>query len=131
VYLRHLREPGGILAFHVSNRTLDLPLVVRAVAESLGLRSALIRSEAKDDLAAPSVGPSLAPSKLAPFGSSPVVPSPTVSSLVAPSTWVLVARDAEVLESPAILERALELGPADPACLWTDQRASLLRAMRW
>lgn len=43
VYLKHL-APDGTLALHVSNRYLDLPPVVEAVAASLGLRSGAIAS---------------------------------------------------------------------------------------
>lgn len=44
VYLRHLK-PGGTLALHVSNRYLDLPPVVRGVAQSLGLRATVVASQ--------------------------------------------------------------------------------------
>jgi len=45
VYFRHLR-PGGIIAVHVTNKYLDLPSVVQAVAESLGKQALLIHSVA-------------------------------------------------------------------------------------
>ncbi|MCC6474153.1 MAG: hypothetical protein IT514_10455, partial [Burkholderiales bacterium] len=41
VYLRHLAE-GGVVAFHVTNRYLDLPPVVKLLAERRGLASALV-----------------------------------------------------------------------------------------
>ncbi|QIM52064.1 fused MFS/spermidine synthase [Hydrogenophaga crocea] len=44
VYLSHLR-PGGIVAFHVTNRFLNLPPVVAAIAQAQGLQVAHIRDE--------------------------------------------------------------------------------------
>lgn len=44
VYLRHMR-PDGIIAFHVTNRFLNLPPVVQAIARALGLHVAHIRDE--------------------------------------------------------------------------------------
>ena len=45
IYLRHLRQPGGILAVHISNRYIDLVPVVHGYAERHGLASAMITSE--------------------------------------------------------------------------------------
>ncbi len=51
VYLRHLK-PGGVIAFHVTNRFLDLPPVVKRIAGERGLHAALISDDADDsDLA--------------------------------------------------------------------------------
>jgi SAM-dependent methyltransferase len=47
VYLRHMK-PRGVIAFHVTNRYLDLVPVVKALAEAHGLASTLIRDETKD-----------------------------------------------------------------------------------
>jgi SAM-dependent methyltransferase len=47
LYRRHLR-PGGVVAFHVSNRYLDLAPVVRQLADHAGMRSILISNG--DDL---------------------------------------------------------------------------------
>lgn len=44
VYLRHMR-PSGIIAFHVTNRFLNLPPVVESIARSHGLHVAHIRDE--------------------------------------------------------------------------------------
>lgn len=48
LYLSHLRSPEGVLAFHVSNRYLDLAPVVRQLAQEVGCAAILIRSP-KDD----------------------------------------------------------------------------------
>lgn len=44
IYLRHMR-PEGIIAFHVTNRFLDIPPVVEAIAHAHGLHVAHIRDE--------------------------------------------------------------------------------------
>jgi SAM-dependent methyltransferase len=47
VYLKHLK-PGGVIAFHVTNRFLRLAPVVKAIADEAGLASALIVDEAEN-----------------------------------------------------------------------------------
>lgn len=44
IYLRHMR-PDGIIAFHVTNRFLNIPPVVDTIARSMGLHVAHIRDE--------------------------------------------------------------------------------------
>ncbi|MEO7244003.1 MAG: fused MFS/spermidine synthase, partial [Rubrivivax sp.] len=46
VYLRHLR-PDGVLAFHLTNRHLDLPPVVVEIARVQGLASMLVHDDAE------------------------------------------------------------------------------------
>jgi hypothetical protein len=51
VYLRHMK-PGGVVAFHVTNRFLHLAPVVKRIADERGLHTALISDDAEDsDLA--------------------------------------------------------------------------------
>ena len=51
VYLRHVK-PGGVIAFHVTNRFLDLAPVVKRIAGEHDLHVALISDDAEDsDLA--------------------------------------------------------------------------------
>ena len=51
VYLRHMK-PGGVIAFHVTNRFLHLAPVVKRIAEEHDLHVALISDDAEDsDLA--------------------------------------------------------------------------------
>ena len=66
VYLRHL-APGGVLAFHLTNRHLDLPPVLLAIARAKGLAAAWVRDEAENN------------------------------DLLRPTDWVLLSRDAERL----------------------------------
>jgi hypothetical protein len=49
VYRRHVRQ-GGIIAFHVTNRYLDLVPVVRKLAEAHGLRAVLVADDGDDAL---------------------------------------------------------------------------------
>ena len=49
VYRRHMK-PGGVIAFHVTNRYLDLAPVVQALAEAQGLAVLQIRDETKDGM---------------------------------------------------------------------------------
>jgi hypothetical protein len=46
VYLRHL-QPQGVLAFHLTNRHLDLPPVLFAIAQAKGLHALLVRDAAE------------------------------------------------------------------------------------
>ena len=47
VYLRHVK-PGGVIAFHTTNRFLRLAPVVKRIAGELGLHVALIDDDARD-----------------------------------------------------------------------------------
>ncbi len=49
IYLRHMK-PGGVIAFHVTNRYLDLVPVVQALADAHGLAAVQIRDETKNKL---------------------------------------------------------------------------------
>ncbi len=50
VYLRHL-DQDGVLAFHLSNRHLDLPSVVLRLAEELGINACQVHDDGDDDIA--------------------------------------------------------------------------------
>ncbi|MGH8732756.1 MAG: fused MFS/spermidine synthase, partial [Burkholderiales bacterium] len=75
-YLRHVK-PDGIVAFHVSNRFLDLIPVVARLAQEHGAHSALV----KDD------------------------PDEETDHRRSRSDWVLVSRDAAALKRKTIVER--------------------------
>ena len=49
IYLRHLRQPDGILAVHISNRYIDLIPVVHGYAKRHGLASAMITSNEDEE----------------------------------------------------------------------------------
>ncbi len=47
LYLQHLHEPNGILAVHVSNKTLDLAPVVARLADDFGLAAVQVNAKAR------------------------------------------------------------------------------------
>ena len=49
IYKRHMK-PGGVIAFHVTNRYLDLVPVVKALADAQGLAAILMRDDTKDGM---------------------------------------------------------------------------------
>jgi hypothetical protein len=100
VYRQRL-APGGVLAFHISNRALNLEPVVRALAEHLGWRAGLVIS-AQD----PALGEDS-------------------------SRWVLITDNAEFLAKPAVAENLMgwSLPPRAPV-LWTDDFASLWHVLK-
>ena len=48
LYLRHLKQPDGVLAIHISNLHLELTMVMRAIVERFDLDAAYVRSEKTD-----------------------------------------------------------------------------------
>jgi len=102
LYLAHLRA-GGILAFHVSNRHVDLEPVLSDLARDAGL-AALIQLE-----------PAVAPEDAARGR--------------VPSRWVAVARAREDLGALVTDPRwhAPRPGRGTP---WTDERSSVLAVLR-
>jgi hypothetical protein len=54
LYLRQLRNPGGLLAIHVTNRVLDLKPVIWNLAESLGLAAVLVSTPGDKTMTFPS-----------------------------------------------------------------------------
>ncbi|MGK6310624.1 spermidine synthase [Variovorax sp. DT-64] len=89
VYLRHL-QPGGVIAFHVSNRYLVLAPVVEKIALAKGLHAVLV-----DDL-------------------------PDKSTHFDPTDWVLVSRDRQALERPPIAGATSAFPQIEGLKAWTD-----------
>ncbi len=111
LYERHL-APNGVIAAHLSNRSLDLTPVVYQLADSLGFTALQFQQ--------------LEPPK---------------SGLVTRSSWMVLSRDTEFLErlvaetKPLRDNRRLELFRGDPARyrripLWTDRHSDLVRLLR-
>jgi hypothetical protein len=100
LYVRHLR-PGGIIAFHVSNRYLALEPVVQQEAAHAGLHSALIESDDDD------------------------------SRDEYEAAWVLVTSDESFLAQPAVRMSTSEIDTIKGLRLWTDDYNSLLPLLRW
>ncbi len=99
LYRRHL-APGGIIAFHVSNRYLDLPPVVKKLADNAGLEAVLITSEdaSGHDLFT--------------------------------SDWVLVTSNTQFLDRPELEKGRQEITVPKRLRLWTDDYNSLLPILR-
>ena len=94
VYRRHL-APGGIVAFHVSNRFLALAPVVEQLARNAGMQAVRVSTPA--DLA----------------------------RQVFQSEWVLVTANAEFLANPAVVRARQPIDVPSGLRLWTDDYSSL------
>lgn len=103
LYLRVL-APRGLMAFHLSNRHLDLVPVVAALARDLGLAGRVRADEraSDEDWAAGRF----------------------------PSTWVALARQAADL-GPLVQAPRWRPLPSSDARPWTDDYSNLIRAFRW
>ena len=99
VYLRHLR-PGGIVAFHVTNRFLALAPVVAKIAESKGLHAVLVHDDTAN------------------------------TAWLLDTDWVLVAREAEALRREPVGAAASAIAPVAGARPWTDDFNNLLGILK-
>jgi SAM-dependent methyltransferase len=102
VYLRHMKA-DGIVAFHVSNRFLDLAPVVARLAGEQGAHAVRIEDDPLED-------------------------DPSARSH---SDWVLVSRSAKALAARAIAERGA-LPAEDRAAwrTWTDDYSNLVQILK-
>jgi SAM-dependent methyltransferase len=101
-YLRHVK-PDGIVAFHVSNRFLDLIPVVARLAKEHGAHVTLVRDDPDDDDA----------------------------SERSRSDWVLVSRDAQALKHEAIVDAgAVEAEDRPEWRTWTDDYSNLIQILK-
>jgi hypothetical protein len=100
VYLRHM-HPDGIVAFHVTNRYLDLPPVVKQIAESLGLPSALITHDPDES-----------------------------DWRYSRTDWMLVTRNRDFLASHAVRKAETPVSIPKRLSLWTDDFNNLLRILK-
>jgi spermidine synthase len=102
VYLRHMK-PDGIVAFHVSNRFLDLVPVVARIAEEHGARAVLVQDDPEED---------------DPSGRSR-------------SDWVLVSRRGEALAAKPIAEKdSIPAGDRPDWRTWTDDYSNLIEILK-
>lgn len=99
VYLRHVK-PDGVLAFHVTNRFLQLAPVVERIAEEYGLHTVLVVDDVDD------------------------------SSSLAKTDWVLVSRDAERLAHREIATAATEISRIPSLQVWTDDFNNLYQILK-
>lgn len=99
VYLRHM-QPGGVIAFHVSNRYLALAPVVDKIARAKGLHAAL------------------------------VVDQPDKSTSLHETDWVLVSRDPQALVRDPIRGATSVLEPIPGQKPWTDDFNNLFSVLK-
>jgi spermidine synthase len=101
LYRKHL-QPTGVIAFHISNRHLDLAPVVKRLAGDAGMKAVRVRFE----------------------------PAAGNLTLEHASEYVLLTRDERFLQDPVIRERG-EAIDAGGVTTWTDDHSNLLAALRW
>ncbi len=102
-YVDHL-APGGVLAFHVSNRYFDLAPVLGTVSDEIGLYG-VFKNDAPDPAAQRDGHLS--------------------------SEWVFLSRSSSPLDRMTRGEGWYHLEDAGTAPLWTDSFSDLLGAFRW
>jgi len=95
LYRQHL-APGGIIAFHISNRHVDLEAPIWLLARSAGMKAVTISSASKDERGEFS------------------------------ATWMLLSDDAGFLARPEIARAARQPEQIAGLRLWTDDFSSLL-----
>ncbi|MDP3449576.1 MAG: hypothetical protein Q8R87_03265, partial [Anaerolineaceae bacterium] len=101
VYLQTL-APDGLIAAHISNNRLDLRPVFWLLAEYYNLEMAIIQTAAQDG-----------------------------DSASSQSVWVLLTRDAELLQNPAFANQIDRLkGFRRDIRLWTDDYSNLIQLLR-
>ena len=101
VYLRHMK-PDGIVAFHVSNRFLNLVPVVARLAKEHGAHVVLVSDRGKDD-----------------------------DDDHTTTDWVLVSRDPKALEAPEIKAASPEAAEDEPGWrTWSDDYSNLVQILR-
>jgi SAM-dependent methyltransferase len=104
LYLRHMK-PDGIVAFHVSNRFLNLIPVVARIAREEGAHAALVTDEPDVDLAG--------------------------RAERARTDWVLVSRSAAALAGPRIEEAGAVPAEDQPSWrTWTDDYSNLVQILK-
>ena len=99
LFFKHLK-PDGILAFHISNRFLDLKPVLANIAQANGLVVRLVTDSPGDD------------------------------SSASITDWVLLARSVEVFDDARLAEVAEAIEPNPDFSLWTDQFNNLIDVLK-
>jgi predicted O-methyltransferase YrrM len=99
IYKRHL-APGGILAFHISNRHVDLEPAISLLAKAAGMQARTVQSFADD--------------RLGEFN----------------ATWVLMTSNGAFLTLPAIASHTRPTEQRAGLRLWTDDYSTLLALLR-
>jgi spermidine synthase len=101
IYLKHMKS-DGIVAFHVSNRFLDLIPVVARIAKEQGAHAVLVNDDPDDE----------------------------DESLRSRSDWVLVSRDPAALKREPIAESSSEAEDQPRWRTWTDDYSNLIQILK-
>jgi hypothetical protein len=104
LYQQHL-APGGIIAFHISNKFLNLGPVVRELAQSAGLQTVLVGSAPNDDKE---------------FDTGEYT-----------ADWVLVTANKNFLSNEKVVEAGGEILVNAAVRPWTDDYNSVLPLLNW
>lgn len=105
--------PGGVIAFHVSNRYLELRPILAGIATDLDAEPGMeVRAITRDDTATGFTDAEKAEGKEA-------------------TTWVLLARRLEDFRGLADGERWIIMGAAPETPRWTDDFSNILSVFRW
>ena len=99
LYRRHMK-PGGVIAFHVTNRFLELAPVVELLARTQGLHVLRIEDGG---------------------GENP---------LASISDWVLLSDNAALLADPQLADAATPIPPRPGSRLWTDDFNNLVQVLK-
>jgi SAM-dependent methyltransferase len=100
LYRRHL-QPGGIIAFHVSNRYIDLEPVVAAIAHDAGLQAMSVHSHEDKQ------------------------------NGYYYADWILVTADQTFLGQPEMVNNAFPTPWLPQFRLWTDNYSSVFPLLKW
>ena len=103
LYLRKL-SPGGVIAFHISNRYLDLRPVIIALANDAKVAGAL--GERSPD-------------------------TEGRGKLYYGSRWMVLAKERETLSELVKIDGWYRLGTSPESRLWTDDYTDVLGAIKW
>jgi SAM-dependent methyltransferase len=101
VYASHLK-PDGVIAFHVTNRYLNLAPVVQAIALESGYDLALVSDE----------------------------PTGDTHGLMALSDWVLVTKDRTFLAARSIVAQQLQIERIENLKPWSDDFNNLFQVLK-
>ncbi|MGZ9057813.1 MAG: fused MFS/spermidine synthase, partial [Burkholderiaceae bacterium] len=99
LFFKHL-QPDGILAFHISNRFLDLKPVLANIAQANGLTVRLVTDSPGDD------------------------------SSASITDWVLLAKSPAAFDDARLAEVVEAIEPNPHLSLWTDQFNNLIDVLK-
>jgi hypothetical protein len=100
LYRRHL-APGGIIAFHISNRHVDLEAPIALLAKSAGMQAATVATGANDQRGEFT------------------------------ATWMLLSDNADFFAHPEVARSARQPQELAGLRPWTDDFSSLLPVLHW